>query len=116
MAGLNSKQRRELYTKIGDDSLAGMLVVMETSQRTKLLQEVQDMDQALAERLLCYIRYASTSFLSFDSSSMAHGCCLTTFHASRQGTADPPSWDTVEHVHAKTSCTGVCRLCAVHKD
>ena len=57
MAGLNSQQRQELYTKISDDSLAGMLVVMRTPERIKLLQEVEANDQALVDRVLRYIRY-----------------------------------------------------------
>ncbi len=57
MAGLNIQQRQELYTKISDESLAGMLVVMRSPERTKLLQEVEQMDQALVDRVLRYIRY-----------------------------------------------------------
>ena len=56
MAGLNSTQRRELYLKISDDSLAGMLVVMKSVERTKMLREVEQIDQALVDRVLRYIR------------------------------------------------------------
>ena len=56
MSGLNSQQRRELYAKISDDSLAGMLVVMRSQERTRLLREIEQIDQALVDRVLRYIR------------------------------------------------------------
>jgi len=46
-----------MYTKIGDDSLAGMLVVMRFPERLKMLREVEQVDQALVDRVLRYIRY-----------------------------------------------------------
>lgn len=57
MSGLNSQQRREMFTKISDDSLAGLLVVMRFPERLKMLREVEEMDQALVDRVLRYIRY-----------------------------------------------------------
>lgn len=56
MSGLNSQQRRELYAMVSDDTLAGMLVVMRPTERTKLLQEVEQLDQTLVDRVLRYIR------------------------------------------------------------
>lgn len=56
MSGLNSQQRHEMYTKISDDSLAGMLVVMRFPERLKMLREVEQVDQALVDRVLRYIR------------------------------------------------------------
>lgn len=60
MSGLNSQQRREMYTKISDDSLAGLLVVMRFPERLKMLREVEQVDQALVDRVLRYIRYTFT--------------------------------------------------------
>ena len=57
ISGLNSQQRREMYTKISDDSLAGLLVVMRFPERLKMLREVEEVDQALVDRVLRYIRY-----------------------------------------------------------
>ncbi len=57
MSGLNSQQRRDMYTKISDDSLAGLLVVMRFPERLKMLREVEEVDQALVDRVLRYIRY-----------------------------------------------------------
>ncbi len=57
MSGLNSQQRREMYTMVSDDSLAGMLVVMRFPERLKMLREVEQVDQALVDRVLRYIRY-----------------------------------------------------------
>ena len=62
MSGLNSQQRREMYTKISDDSLAGLLVVMRFPERLKMLREVEQVDQALVDRVLRYIRYTFTEF------------------------------------------------------
>ena len=59
MSGLNSQQRRELYAMISDDTLAGMLVAMKSTERTKLLQEVEQLDQTLVDRVLRYIRSRS---------------------------------------------------------
>ena len=56
MSGLSSQQRQELYVKISDDSLAGMLVVMRSQERTRLLREIEQIDQALVDRVLRYIR------------------------------------------------------------
>ncbi|KAL0042160.1 hypothetical protein WJX77_004929 [Trebouxia sp. C0004] len=56
VSGLNSQQRSEMYTKISDDSLAGMLVVMRFPERLKMLREVEQADQALVDRVLRYIR------------------------------------------------------------
>ena len=57
MSGLNTQQRREMYTKISDDSLAGLLVVMRFPERLKMLREVEQVDQALVDRVLRHIRY-----------------------------------------------------------
>jgi len=46
-----------MYTKISDDSLAGLLVVMRFPERLKMLREVEEVDQALVDRVLRYIRY-----------------------------------------------------------
>ena len=42
---------------ISDDTLAGMLVAMRPAERTKLLQEVEQLDQTLVDRVLRYIRF-----------------------------------------------------------
>ena len=42
---------------VSDDTLAGMLVAMRPAERTKLLQEVEQLDQALVDRVLRYIRF-----------------------------------------------------------
>lgn len=57
MSGLNSQQRQQLYAMISDDTLAGMLVAMRSAERTKLLQEVEQLDQTLMDRALRYIRF-----------------------------------------------------------
>ena len=56
MSGLNSQQRRELFAMVSDDTLAGMLVAMRPTERTKLLQEAEQLDQTLVDRVLRYIR------------------------------------------------------------
>ncbi len=55
-----------MYTKISDDSLAGLLVVMRFPERLKMLREVEQVDQALVDRVLRYIRY---TFLLLHCSS-----------------------------------------------
>ncbi|KAL3160912.1 hypothetical protein ABBQ38_009304 [Trebouxia sp. C0009 RCD-2024] len=56
MSGLNSQQRRQLYAMVSDDTLAGMLVAMRPTERTKLLQEAEQLDPTLVDRVLRYIR------------------------------------------------------------
>ena len=61
MSGLNSQQRRELYAMVSDDTLAGMLVVMRSAERTKLLQELEQLDRpsltgcCATSGLLCFL-------------------------------------------------------------
>ena len=57
LSGLNLQQRREMFTRVSADTLAGILVVMAVAQRQKLLQEVADSLPDLAERVLHHIRY-----------------------------------------------------------
>ena len=56
MAGLNRQQRHELYRQVSDNTLAHMLAAMRSQERTKLLREVEEVDQALVDRVLRYIR------------------------------------------------------------
>lgn len=56
LSGLNLQQRREMFTRVSDDTLAGILVVMAVAQRQKLLQEVADSLPDLSERVLRHIR------------------------------------------------------------
>lgn len=56
MAGLNRQQRHELYRQVSDNTLAHMLAAMRSQERTKLLREVEEVDQSLVDRVLRYIR------------------------------------------------------------
>ena len=60
MAGLNRQQRHELYRQVSDNTLAHMLAAMRSQERTKLLREVEEVDQALVDRVLRYIRCSIT--------------------------------------------------------
>lgn len=61
MAGLNRQQRHELYRQVSDNTLAHMLAAMRSQERTKLLREVEEVDQALVDRVLRYIRCSCTA-------------------------------------------------------
>lgn len=80
MSGLNSQQRQELYAMISDDTLAGMLVAMRSTERTKLLQEVEQLDQTLMDRVLRYIRFCCIA-ASVGMAPVSVLCC----HACKVG-------------------------------
>lgn len=57
LSGLNLQQRKEMFTRITDDTLAGILVVMVPAERQKLLNELKQTHPGSAERVMQYIRY-----------------------------------------------------------
>ena len=56
LSGLNLQQRKEMFTRITDDTLAGILVVMVPTERQKLLDELTQTHPDSAERVVQYIR------------------------------------------------------------
>lgn len=56
LSGLNLQQRKEMFTRITDDTLAGILVVMVPTERQKLLDELTHTHPDSAERVVQYIR------------------------------------------------------------
>ena len=60
---------------ISDDTLAGMLVAMRSAERTKLLQEVEQLDQTLMDRVLRYIRFCCTA-ASVGMGPVSVLCCV----------------------------------------
>ena len=57
LSGLNLQQRKQMFTRVTDDTLAGILVVMAPAERQKLLTELKQSHPESAERIVEYIRY-----------------------------------------------------------
>lgn len=57
LSGLNLQQRKQMFSRVSDDTLAGILVVMAPAERQKLLTELQQSQPDSAERVVEYIRY-----------------------------------------------------------
>lgn len=96
MSGLNSQQRRQLYAMVSDDTLAGMLVAMRPTERTKLLQEAEQLDPTLVDRVLRYIRSALHLLRGHASS------CLHTFQFEKSESSTRPC------------CGCCCRRCCCY--